>query len=304
MRGKEEFLDIHIAMAYEVLDIFMFFVQIPDKIEFETWSTLLIAHIEIFEHLMLRKSSDQTYDQKFGDMLTNIVVRNLFIIWIKSHPEDEELWSQLLETIKTYYNEPAIAEFWHNTIINLVKSILFIVLEVPSDLVGKYLTYDIEKYYLEKKKHKMKVTTKKYGASIKEFLIKQEVDVLLHLYHNMTSMYGNDNNNLNGKLHSKKIETISDSIFLFLNVSHQEVKVAKGNISTPFLHSPEGNKLIELYGAWLFEACDRWDTYFIIFIHSFSVLSLKEKFLLTKRCAEYFVRNLVNLGTRHILLII
>lgn len=262
MKGDEENLDIHIAMSHEVLEIFLFFTQISDRVETETWSTLLIAHLEIFEHLITRKQSQLKYDQDYGTMLTNIVIRNLFILWIKSNPLDEELWTQFNEVLNGHFAEESMSDFWYKTIINLTKSLLTKVYNVPEELVGTFATYDIEKYILEKKKGKIKVSTKKFGSSIREYLLRQDKKVLLHLFHRFNSMYGSKSEVLPGKLHAKKVKTISDSIYLFLNISYQEVKVPKGIIAPPFIHSTEGNKLLQLYGEWLFEACERTDNLF------------------------------------------
>lgn len=262
MKGDEENLDIHIAMSHEVLEIFLFFTQVPDRVETETWSTLLIAHLEIFEHLITRKQSQLKYDQDYGTMLTNIVIRNLFILWIKSNPLEDELWNQLNEVLNVHFQEECMSDFWYKTIINLTKALLSKIYFVPEELIGNFATYDIEKYMLEKKKGKIKVSTKKFGSSIREYLVKQDKKVLLHLFHRFTSMYGSKSETLPGKLHSKKVKTISDSIFLFLNISYQEVKVPKGTIPPPFIHSAEGNKLLQLYGEWLFEATERTDNLF------------------------------------------
>jgi hypothetical protein len=202
------------------------------------------------------------YDQDYGSMLSNIVIRNLFILWMKSNPQDDELWNLLNVTINTHFAEDTMADFWDKTVINLCKAILTKIYGVPDDLVGKFLTYDIEKFILEKKKGKVSAKAKKYGSSIKEFLMKQDQRVLLHLFHRMCQMFGDKAEAMNGKLHAKKIKTISDVLFLFLNISHQEVKVPKGFLVPPFIHGAEGNKILQLFGSWLFDATERTDTQF------------------------------------------
>lgn len=37
MKGEDTYLDLHLQMCYEALEIFMFFTSIPEKVEFETW---------------------------------------------------------------------------------------------------------------------------------------------------------------------------------------------------------------------------------------------------------------------------
>lgn len=75
MKGEEAYLDVHMQMCYEALEIFFFFQNISDKVEFDTWSTLLTAHIEIYEHLIQRKSSNDKYDSELAKMLCDTLIR-------------------------------------------------------------------------------------------------------------------------------------------------------------------------------------------------------------------------------------
>lgn len=89
---------------------------------------------------------------------------------------------------------------------------------------------------------------------------KESIDVLLHLWHKFLWLYGEDNCvSTTGALHTRKIKVLCEVIDLFLSISHKEVKVVKGSVAAPFVHSPEGNKLMELFGEWLLEACERED---------------------------------------------
>lgn len=75
MKGEEQFMDLHINMCYEVFEIFMFFINIEDKLEFETWSDLLLALIRIYNHLIQRSKLPDKYDQEFSKMLERTCVR-------------------------------------------------------------------------------------------------------------------------------------------------------------------------------------------------------------------------------------
>ena len=131
----------------------MFFIQMPEKIEFETWSTLLSAHIEIYEHLCIRKNSEDKYDIDFGNIFADVVMRNLFILWIKSHPDENamELWSQLYDIIRTNYHEECIQRFWSGTVINLTKLVIKRVFGIPEDLLGKFQNYSVVKHIVTRK---------------------------------------------------------------------------------------------------------------------------------------------------------
>lgn len=68
-----------------------------------------------------------------------------------------------------------------------------------------------------------------------------------------------ENNKLNNALYTVKINTIASIITLFLNISLLQEQVVKGQQMKPFAKSPEGNRLISLFGEWLFDACERED---------------------------------------------
>jgi len=267
MKGEESYLDVHLLVVYEVLDIFMFFVQISGKLEMETWSALLLAHVDIYQHVVIRKmstSGDFKYDNEFGSMLIGIITRNLFILWVKAHLDENELWVQLGDIVRDHDQVQCqyVYDFWYNTIINLSKCLLMKIFKCPDELVGPYPTYDVEKFFIEKKKGKTTKTSKKIGASIQEYLRNLDLNVVLYLFHKMLSLIGTDNTSASGKVYAKKLKVIHDVFNMFQQISNQEVKVMKGSMAAPFIHAPEGNKMIELMGYWIFDASERNDSAF------------------------------------------
>lgn len=75
MKGEDAYLDVHLAMCYEALEIFFYFQNMPEKVDFDTWATLLIAHMEIYEDLIQRKSSNVKYDNELAKMLADTIMR-------------------------------------------------------------------------------------------------------------------------------------------------------------------------------------------------------------------------------------
>lgn len=69
-------------------------------------------------------------------------------------------------------------------------------------------------------------------------------------------VYG-DNSSCDAPSHIRKLKVICEIVEMLLSISHKEVKVPKGSVAAPFVHSPEGNKILDLFGEILFEACER-----------------------------------------------
>jgi hypothetical protein len=263
MQGDEQSMDMHMQMCYEVLDIFMFFTNIPEKVEFETWSDLLLSHIHIFSHLIQRKNSADKYDQQFGDMLERTVMRNLFIIWIKAHPGDEfnELWDHLYDLLQKHFALESTFSMWRATLLNLTRIMIKSVFTLGDEYIaGDFLQYETEMYDIAKKNKKNKITNRVHVfPGMKEyFTSKIEQDVLLRLWHKMLRMYGDDNSTqCPGNLHTKKIRVLHEVIGMLVDISQREVKVMKGTQVPAFVHSPEANRLLEIFMEWLVEGALR-----------------------------------------------
>jgi hypothetical protein len=108
---------------------------------------------------------------------------------------------------------------------------------------------------------KFNINRTSHSIDLKSTLLKLPQDDCLFLWHKMLSMYSpSENNKLNNALYSVKINTIATIITLFLNISLLQEQVSKGQQMKPFANSPEGNRLLALFGEWLFDACEREDT--------------------------------------------
>ncbi|KAL9645965.1 hypothetical protein ABK040_001072 [Willaertia magna] len=271
MKGEEQFMDLHMTMCYEVFDIFMFFTQITDKVDFETWSDLLFAHMRIFTHLIERKNrigDDNNYDTMFGDMLEKTCIRNLFIIWIKSHPSDQftELWDTLYSLLQKHFTLDSVFNLWRGTVINLARVICEQIFGLPQDKIriSDFIQYTTELYSISivKKKAKSSKTPNVYQG-MKEYLTKLNIEIVLHLFHKFLNMFGNENTQLaSGTLHAKKMSVLKELVDIFLDIERQEIKVIKGTTGPPFLHSPEGNRIFEIFMEWIVESCERMDEQF------------------------------------------
>jgi hypothetical protein len=263
MSGDEQSMDMHMSMCYEVLEIFLFFTSIPEKVEFETWSDLLLSHIRIFNHLIQRKGSADKYDQQFGQMLERTVMRNLFIIWIKAHPGDEftELWDALYELLQKHFALESTFSMWRATLLNLTRTMVKSVFSLGEEYInGDFLPYETEMYDVSKKSKRIKITNRQHVfPGMKEyFQTKIEQDILLKLWHKMLRMYGDDNSTQTpGPLHTKKIRVLHEVIGMLLDISQKEVKVMKGTQVPAFVHSPEANRVLEIFMEWLVEATQR-----------------------------------------------
>jgi hypothetical protein len=123
MKGEENYLDLQLDIFYEVLEIFMHFTTISEEVELETWSALISTHQEIFETLAVKKNSSDSHDAEIGEVFNEVVVRNLFVIWIKSHPDENstKLWKSFFDVVKNRFDETCIQMLWSNTLINLTK---------------------------------------------------------------------------------------------------------------------------------------------------------------------------------------
>ncbi|KAL0489676.1 RapGAP [Acrasis kona] len=267
MQGDEMAMDVHFTMCYEVLEIFLFFTNIPEKVEFDTWSDLLSTHMRIYNHLVQRKNSNDKYDQQFGTMLERTVIRNLFMIWLKCHPDDSavDLWNQLYELLQKNFNMESVFTMWRSTLLNLTRTMIHVVFGLPEEyIIGEFLNYETELYDVVKKNKKNKITPRSHiYPQMKEHFQKLEQTVLLQQWHKMVKMYGFENvQNTPGALHTKKIRVLSEVITMFLDISQCEVKVMKGTQVPNFVHSPEANRLLEIFMGWLIEATSRHDEAF------------------------------------------
>jgi hypothetical protein len=268
MQGDELSMDSHMSMCYEVLEIFLFFTSIPERVEFETWSDLLLSHIRIFNHLIQRKNSADKYDQQFGQMLERTVMRNLFIIWIKAHPGEEftELWDALYEVLQKHFALESTFSMWRATLLNLTRTMIRTVFTLGDEYInGDFLPYETEMYDVVKKNKRNKITNRPHAyPGMKEyFQTKIERSILLKLWHKMLRMYGDENSKETpGPLHTKKIRVLQEVITMLLDISQKEVKVMKGTQVPAFVHSPEANRMLEIFIEWLVEASQRDDESF------------------------------------------
>jgi hypothetical protein len=266
MKGEDAYMDLHINMCYEAFEIFQFFTNIAEKVEFETWNDLLATHIQIYEHLIERVNSTDSYDNQIGKMLERTCIRNLFVIWIKAHPDDNyvELWNSFYELLHKHFGLENLFHMWKITAINLSRVIIHRIFGLSLDLIDSDFTeYTTEMYELEKKNKKWKINQKPHTITgMKELFFKLEEETILHLWHRVINMYGTENANISGELHTKKIKVVAEIVNLYLSISQKEVKVIKGTTPPPFLHSPEGNKLLTLFMEWLMEGCARKDSSF------------------------------------------
>jgi hypothetical protein len=264
MEGEDSYLDIHMQLCYEVLEIFMYFTNIQEKVDFETWNDLMATHIQIAEHLIEKHTNKESYMGQLARYLLPTVLRNLFVLWIKAHPNDEyvELWNTFYEMAAKHMGLDLFFNLWKITVSNLTRSIINRVFGLPLELIdASFGEYSTEIFEHEKKgRGKAKIISKPHVApQMQELFSSLEEDVLLHLWHMFINMHGIENKNLPGPLHTKKLKVITDMIDLFLSISQKEVKATKGSTPPPFLHSPEGNKLMKLFLEWLLEACERKD---------------------------------------------
>ncbi|EFC38122.1 hypothetical protein NAEGRDRAFT_81714 [Naegleria gruberi] len=270
MKGDEQYIDLHITMSYEVLEMFMFFTQISDKIDFETWSDLLSAHKRICSTVVDRKTKGgDNYDVMYSDILEKTCFRNLYIIWIKSHPTDQypKLWEELYELMQSYAHMPSAFGLWRATVLNLARIVCEQIFEMPTDRmrVG-FIEYTTDMYTVTVVKKKAKTEKKQHiFQGMDTYMSKSiSIDTVLHLFHKFLNMFGNENTQLtNGALHAKKMVVLKEVLDLFLDIEITEVKAVRGSTnSVTFLHSPEGNKLFAILLEWIIEACDRTDDQF------------------------------------------
>lgn len=279
MKGEEQYLDIHMTMCYEVFEIFMFFINIEEKLEFETWSDLLMALIRIYGHLMKCTASSDKYENEFGKLLERTCVRvsivavrhsftlllslqNLFVLWLRAHPDGKytELWDAFYEMLRVQFNTESTFTYWRSTVINLTTMVLKSVFGLPDDAMAPFLNYDTEIYEFKKKNKKVTYTPKPSPADLKPYFTQLNQNLILHLWHKMLFMFGSDNAvTSSGSLHSLKIKVISDVIDMLLQISHLEIKPSKGSNAASFIHAPEANRILDLFGEWLIEACCRED---------------------------------------------
>lgn len=261
MEGDEAFIDIHLQLCYEALDIFIFFTSIPDKVEFETWNDLLSAHLQIAEHLIV--SGQNQSEHQLAKYLEKVCVRNLFVLWMRVHPDDEyvDLWNGIYELTSKYMGVASLFDMWKNTVMNLTRVIVHRIFGLTFDLIdADFNEYTCELYELEKKSKKWKVNTKNDTSQLmSELFLKLNEGTILHLFHKMINMYGSNSSTLPADLHIKKIKVVSEMVHLYLSVSQKEVKAIKGTTPPPFLHSPEDNKIMSLFLEWLIEGCTRAD---------------------------------------------
>ncbi|KAG2389601.1 hypothetical protein C9374_014161 [Naegleria lovaniensis] len=271
MKGEEQFMDLHINMCYEALEMFMFFTQISDKVDFETWSDLLSAHRRICNAIVERKnkSSESSYDSTFFEILEKTCFRNLFIIWIKSHPTDQypKLWEEFYELMQTHANLSSPFSLWRGTVLNLARIICETIFEMPPERmrVGfiEYVT-DMYTVTIAKKKPKLEKKVHVFQGMDSYMSKNLTIETVLHLFHKFLNMFGNENTQLaSGGLHSKKMAVLKEVLDLFLDIEITEVKAVRGATNqSPFLHSPEGNKLFAIFLEWIVEACDRTEDQF------------------------------------------
>jgi hypothetical protein len=140
---------------------------------------------------------------------------------------------------------------------------------MPDFHIGNFLGYPVEKYKASKKDEKKKkdlskptLTKEKWDVNLRDVLLKFDTKILLHLFHKLIWFYGESNTAIAAKTHEKKISTVFDVVSIFLKISKESTASIKGSISKPFVHSPEVNKLMDLFGEWIVEACDRDDNAF------------------------------------------
>lgn len=196
----------------------------------------------------------------------------MYILWLRAHPENKytELWDALYEMMQAHFGVESVFTFWRHTVLNLTNTVLRTVYHVPDEHIPQYHVYDTEMYEFQKKnkglivkKDDIKITSKSHTIDIKPYFVELQQDIGLHLWHKMFVMFGKDNaSNTPGPLHTQKIKVISEVIDILLWLSHLELKPPKGESAPPFIHSPEANRILDLFGEWLVEASGREDQSF------------------------------------------
>lgn len=265
LSGSTTNVDIHIKMSFEILNNLQAYSSenVDEKLILE----IQMAFISIFKQIMRRKVSENKYDIEYSSKMERITLRNLLLFWIKTHPNDDfqETWQQLYQLFQEFFEEDVVFEFWKILLLELTNEIIIRVFELPSNLLPQAQDISSEHFDVQKRGKKIVVTTVSSQHYLQENFKELSTDTILYLWHRFLWIYGveKEKNKVSCKLHIRQISVISEIVNRFLSISHAQVEVAKGSKLPPFVHSPEGNTLVDLFMDRLVEASLRKDEEFI-----------------------------------------
>lgn len=262
-------VDQLLDLAFQVLEMFKFISNNFDKTDTETRNDLLLTYLSIVDHIFKSLNSSDPAKKEFATTLEKSLAMNLFLIWLRAKPDShaDKLWSEFSKTVQRNFESSHLLSNWRITTLNVTKTMIGVLWKLDAIYLGDHMKYESENYELKRKdKDKAKSakpTRNAYLESTEELLSKLDEEMVLHLWHRMIEVYGNDNLTRNGSLHAAKISVLGEVIDEFVRISQIQIAVPKGS-SQPqvFAHSPEANTLFKLFGTWFFEACLRTDSEF------------------------------------------
>lgn len=260
-------VDQLLDLAFQVLEMFKFISTNFDKTDTETRNDLLLTYLSIVDHIFKSLNSSDPAKKEFATTLEKTLAMNLFLIWLRAKPDAhaDKLWSEFSKTVQRNFDSSHLLSNWRITTLNVTKTMIGVLWKLDPIYLGDHMKFESENYELKRKDKtkSTKPTRNVYLESTEELLSKLDEEMVLHLWHRMVEVYGNDNLTRSGSLHAAKIAVLGEVIDEFLRISQIQIAVPKGS-SQPqvFAHSPEANTLFKLFGIWFFEACLRTDSEF------------------------------------------
>eukprot|EP00761_Pharyngomonas_kirbyi_P000255 gb/GECH01000255.1/.p1 GENE.gb/GECH01000255.1/~~gb/GECH01000255.1/.p1 ORF type:complete len:1486 (+),score=342.16 gb/GECH01000255.1/:1-4458(+) len=263
MEKDKNKMNLHLDMSHQVLEIFKHLSR--QEIDAPTWEYLLLSYCYIFSHVFKDMGKDADCAE-FATKMQKALAKNLFVFLLRAQPDENatQVWNEVLDVVRENLHLSSVMTNWRKTVLNITRALISRVFGLNNEMTETHYDYESEVLELKKKgRTSNKLKNSDYTESTKSLLFSVKIETLLTLFHKVIAMYGEGNSGKSGQLHTTKIKVLSEVIDLFLTISVTEVHVKKGTPPPPFIHSPEGNTLMKLFGEYLLEACCRTDSDFL-----------------------------------------
>eukprot|EP01114_Cavostelium_apophysatum_P012293 TRINITY_DN2733_c0_g1_i3.p1 TRINITY_DN2733_c0_g1~~TRINITY_DN2733_c0_g1_i3.p1 ORF type:complete len:1100 (-),score=286.84 TRINITY_DN2733_c0_g1_i3:2012-5311(-) len=223
----------HSKLCLKALSIYLNLARTyGKKLSQETWEIWLKSLVGVTDQLLSGASTNSTTgsvgaigDEILGQLLAVPVLKALFEIWLLSHNQNPAMWATLRELfIKNWSNWMQAIVQWNAVCMGLTLRVLAL-LYGPSEGTPFVLIKLDDTITLD-------VTP----------------DHAFYSWHKMLHLIGNPNELQDSKIFVEAMRGLDSLVDAFLNVG------TNSNLAKRKASPPDGNTILHIFGAWLFEA--------------------------------------------------
>mmetsp|Transcript_23491 Transcript_23491/g.58803 ORF Transcript_23491/g.58803 Transcript_23491/m.58803 type:complete len:1527 (-) Transcript_23491:30-4610(-) len=246
----------HVSLCLEVLQVFKYmFAEAYETLSPDTQEVLLYTLLNTSTELLAPSSPNQI----LSEALAAVCIDTILFIWIRTKSEKPDHWQAL---------QDGMAGLFHS--MEIIETLKVKVVQLTLVICNKI--YPIK--WKEKKQKKTgglqqtakaqrtlgspdSVPAPKLPAPDPAITMMQwNVDEILYVWNNMLSIFSKVNQIKDPKIHKVAINVLTEIIDI----------VSDAEVAVPFVETLEENRpkplyLVNVFGPWLFEACNLPDTY-------------------------------------------